>query len=100
MLEHNRLAAFERLEQLDSVQVVDGSAWQNGNGPARKGSASEERLDGGHGDQFDWLGIWRGGGHAAVDWEVATVLFGHSDCEHEAGTPPSGLEWNFELVSS
>jgi hypothetical protein len=78
MLKHNRLATSKRRKQLDSVQVVDSSAWQNRNGPAREGSASKECLDGGHGHQIDWLGTWRGGEHAAaVDWGV--VLFRHFD---------------------
>ena len=84
MFEHNCLAAFKRRQQLDSVQVVDISAWQSRDRPARKGSASKERLDGGNGGQFDRLGTWKGGGHATVDWEVAIVLFRHLDCEHEA----------------
>ena len=49
MLEHDRLATINRGQQSDSVQIIDSSASQIRDGPACKGSAGEEYLDGGDG---------------------------------------------------
>ena len=70
MLEHDRLATIKRGKQIDSLQIIDSSASQIRDGPACKGSAGEEYLDGGDGRQFNWLRGQCRGGHPGVDWDV------------------------------
>ena len=47
MLERDRLATIKRGKQIDSLQIIDSTASQIRDGPACKGSAGEEYLDGG-----------------------------------------------------
>lgn len=77
MLKHDRLATVIRRKKINSVQIIDISPSQIRDGLACKGSASEERLDGGDGNQFDWLRGRSWGGHPTVEWEV--TLLKHPD---------------------
>ena len=66
MFKHDRLAAFKWCKQMDSVQIVDGSARQNRDRLACEGGASEECLDARDRHQVN-RSKWNG--HAGVDWE-------------------------------